>query len=99
MSALIKNILFALVLGLILWVGYEAFFSTDEGALLEGAVQPSSQASIDTQTFLIRLQQLNEVELKDDIFEDVRFRSLRDLRKDILDEPSGRPNPFAPIGQ
>lgn len=97
MSSLVKNIFFALALALILWIGYKVFFAGDADSLtpLEAAVV--SQASRDTQEFLKTLQQLQQIRLNGEIFEDARFQSFVDHRQAIVPEPVGRTNPFAPI--
>ncbi len=99
MSSLLKNTLFALALALILWLGYTVFFSKDDPSLTAGNALVSSQAARDTQEFLTRLQQLRNIQLDRTIFSDDRFRSFVDHRQDIVDEPVGRANPFAPIGR
>lgn len=99
MGSLIKNILFAVVIAAVLWVSYQIFFVNDEAAITADTVQVQTQAAIETQAFLIRLQQLQNIELDNGLFSDARFRSLADHRQSMVDEPAGRPNPFAPIGQ
>ncbi len=99
MSSLLKNMLFALALAVILWLGYSIFFSEDEAALTAANGAVSSAAARDTQEFLTRLQQLRDIKFDRTIFSDARFQSFVDHRQPIVDEPVGRPNPFAPIGQ
>lgn len=99
MSSLLKNILLALGLALILWLGYRIFFATDDAALTENNSLIASEAARDTQEFLTRLQQLRNIKLDATIFADDRFRSFVDHRQEIVDEPVGRTNPFAPIGR
>lgn len=99
MSSLLKNILFALALAVILWLGYRIFFAADDvsrTALNAGVV---TQASLDTQAFLRTLQQLRDIEFNEQIFSDPRFQSFIDYRQAIIPEPVGRLNPFAPIGR
>ena len=97
MSTLLKNLLFALGLALILWLGYVVFIREDDGDIVESV--ELSQAQRDTQDFLVKLQQLRELNFGDRIFKDPRFQSLVDFRQDIEPEPVGRDNPFLPIGQ
>lgn len=97
MSALLKNILFALVLAVILWLGYRLFFAGDESAAPLSATV-LSQASRDTQEFLRTIQELREIKIDGEIFKDPRFQSFVDHRQPIVEEPVGRSNPFAPIG-
>ncbi len=97
MSSLLKNILFALALAVILWLGYKVFFAEDETAPLNA--EAVTEASRDTQEFLGLLQQLRVLRLDEQMFNDARFQSLVDHRQAIIPEPVGRKNPFLPIGQ
>lgn len=99
MSPLIKNLLIATIAAVALWFGYQTFIASDDALLVADNAAATSAAARDAQEFLIRLQQLNAIEFDRSIFDDPRFRSLVDLRQVVLDEPVGRTNPFAPIGQ
>jgi hypothetical protein len=99
MSSLLKNILFALALAVILWLGYKIFFVADDEASSALDAEVITEASQNTQAFLHTLQQLREIKLNGQLFDDARFQTLVDYRQAIVDEPVGRPNPFAPIGQ
>ncbi len=97
MSGLIKNILFAVVFAVILWIGYKVFFSGDDAVLSTQDVLVISQATRDTQDFLTKLQQLRGIQLDESIFTDARLQSFIDHRQPIVPEPVGRANPFAPL--
>lgn len=101
MSSLLnlKNSIFVLVLALVLWIGYALFFAADDASLSALDVKVITEASRDTQEFLSTLQQLRNIEFKQQIFNDPRFQSFVDHRRPIIAEPVGRTNPFAPIGQ
>ncbi len=99
MSSLLKNILFALALAVILWIGYKLFIAPNDASLTPLDATVASQASRDTQEFLQTLQQLRDITLDGTVFDDARFQSLVDFRQTITPEPVGRPNPFAPIGK
>jgi hypothetical protein len=99
MSPLLKNIFFALGLAVILWISYKVFFAPDDASLTPLNAAVFTEASRDTQEFLRTLQQLRDIKLNGQIFDDVRFQSFTDYRQAIVPEPFGRPNPFAPIGQ
>jgi len=45
------------------------------------------------------LLQLQAVSLSGTIFSDPAFISLQDFGREIVPEPVGRPNPFAPLGR
>ena len=98
MSGLIKNVLLALGLAIVLWLGYTLFLKEDESAPLTAQNNfVTSQAARDTQDFLLKLQQLRNIEFRQALFTDPRFQSLIDHRQDLINEPVGRDNPFAPI--
>lgn len=99
MTSLLKNILFALALAVILWLGYTLFFAENDTSRTALNAEVASQAARDTQEFLQTLQQLRDIELNQHIFTDARFQSLVDHRQAVVPEPVGRSNPFAPIGQ
>lgn len=97
MSPLFRNIVFALVLAAVAWLGYRFFFGADEAALEAESIDALSEGSRETQAFLRTLQQLKNISLDGTLFEDGRFRSLIDHRQEIVEEPAGRENPFAPV--
>lgn len=99
MSPLLKNLLIALAGAIVLWVGYTFFFANNDALLTAENAAVASQASRDTQEFLRHLQQLRNLELGAEFFSDPRFQSLVDYRQPVTEEPVGRANPFAPVGQ
>ncbi len=58
----------------------------------------SGAESADERAILDTLLQLRSIELAGTIFNDPVFQSLRDTRTEIVPEPIGRRNPFAPFG-
>jgi hypothetical protein len=98
MSNLVKNLLFAFGLAVILWLGYILFLKEDDDSLLSSNAQIANQAALETQEFLIRLQALRSIDIDGSLFNDQRFTSLVDFRLELADEPTGRVNPFAPVG-
>jgi hypothetical protein len=96
MSNLLKNLLIALVLAVVLFLGYNLFLAEDDETSLSSATG-ESQAARETQAFLVRLQSLRAVDINTNVFTDSTFRSLTDFRQEIVDEPTGRANPFAPV--
>ena len=94
MSSIIKNILFFVTFAVIVWFGYIIFFK-DSGTGIDAQV--TSQAVLEQQNFLIELKQLRDLQLKSDLFSDPEFISLTDQRVDVVDEPAGRADPFAPV--
>ncbi len=97
MSPLIKNIVLAVGLALVLWLGYILFIKDDSQVVTE---DPSLTAAIrDGQEFLARVQELDQMELNGTILRDTRFESLTDFTLEPESEDVGRDNPFAPIGR
>lgn len=65
---------------------------------------PSSDLLVDIPTdtategsFLSALNQLQVIRLDTTIFDNAVFESLTDISTRLSEQPSGRPNPFAPI--
>jgi len=93
MTNLLKNLLFALGFAAILFLGYKVFFSASDDEI----VRAPGQGQLQTQEFLIRLQNIRNIKIDNSLFSDVRFASLVDFRQEIIDVPAGRENPFAPV--
>ena len=98
MSPLLRNLALALVLALIAWLGYVVFLKDDEEVVSTANSGVINEAVRDGQEFLMRLQQMRSIELEGAVLNDPRFKSLIDLRQDLVAEPVGRDNPFLPIG-
>ena len=70
---------------------------------LLGSSQPAPLLSVQDasagadQELVSTLLQLRAVTLSGTIFSDPVFMSLKDFGRDIVPEPVGRPNPFAPL--
>lgn len=87
-------ILFVVVVA-VLFGGYQFFFAeSTEPALL---VTPTGAAGPD-QDLVALLFQLKGIRLDNALFADPLFQSLKDFGKDLVAEPIGRVNPFAPLG-
>jgi hypothetical protein len=98
MSNLLKNLLIALGLAIILFVGYVVFIKGDSndgmGSITESL---SPEAELATQELLATLNEIKSLNVEGRIFSDPLFLSLRDFRTELGTEPNGRSNPFAPI--
>ncbi len=98
MSNLLKNLLIALGLAILLFVGYTLFFKQDESLTgVETTGTFSAEAALETQKLLATTNELKLLNIDGSIFSDPLFASLRDFRVDLGTEPSGRPNPFSPL--
>lgn len=65
-----------------------------EGLVTETFSTPESEADRD---LVATLLQLRAVKLEGSIFSDPLFQSLKDFGSEIVPEPVGRQNPFAPL--
>jgi len=74
---------------------YQIFFAgSNEPAL---TVTQTAAAGPD-QDLVALLFELKGIRLDNALFSDPLFQSLKDFGKDLVSEPIGRPNPFAPLG-
>ncbi len=98
MTNLFKNLLIALGLAILLFVGYIVFVKDDAGGdyLNDQGNSTSVEAELETQQLLATLNELRALNVNGEIFTDPLFLSLKDFRNDLGDEPAGRPNPFLP---
>ncbi len=97
MMDLIRNYQTALIFVLVvagLYGGYVLFLApTGEQAL---TVTTAAAAGPD-QDLVALLFELKGIRLDNAIFADPLFQSLKDFGKDLVSEPVGRRNPFAPL--
>ncbi|MCD5382468.1 MAG: hypothetical protein LR017_04155 [Candidatus Pacebacteria bacterium] len=96
MTTLLKNLIFALGLAIILWLGYTLFVQEDEAVLDSQNGMVRDDVERETQEFLNRLQHIKTLDISNTLFTDSRFNALTDNRQEVIDEPTGRQNPFAP---
>ena len=68
-----------------------------EEALVQGETVAVGVASPEERAILDTLLQLHEIQLSGNIFTNPAFTALRDFRTEIVAEPIGRRNPFAPL--
>lgn len=101
MSNLLKNLLIALGLAIILFVGYVVFVRDrgDDDFLLRSEGVTSEKAELETQELLTMLNELKSFDVEGDIFAEPLFLSLKDFRHALGEQPTGRSNPFAPVTQ
>lgn len=101
MMNFLKRFQNVIVVGLVLvaaFVAYSIFFTPDTSTPLSSA-SPAGTASPVEQELLSLLLELRSIELDTALFDDMRFRSLRDFSQELVPEPVGRENPFAPLTQ
>ena len=94
MTSIIKNIIVIGGLLALAGIGYYLFVIQGSATLNTGNSSGISQAEIETQSFLRRLEELQTINLSTAIFQDARFRSLTDFSTTIDRVQAGRNNPF-----
>ncbi len=67
------------------------------GLVTELSGQLNSEADVLAAKLVRQVKIVNAIKISGDIFLTPAFRSLDDRTRIIPDEPSGRPNPFAPF--
>lgn len=94
-----KQIIIAIVIIVIAFIGFKMFFSnTDSNDTTLVADKATSAEFIDGQIILDLLNELNAVTLDNSIFSNKLFVSLVNFERPIAEQIPGRPNPFLPIG-
>ena len=91
-----KNIFLIGVIVVLAFIGFTVFTREDDDAALTSTTQEAS-ALIAGRELLAILIELKAIDLDDSIFEDPVFRSLEDFSQELIPQPTGRRNPFAPI--
>jgi hypothetical protein len=103
MTPKLKKIILIILIAIILFVVYAVFIKKDptntaDGNLItRGGVLSEDARALGNQISqaLLRLEQ---IKLDRNIFTNNIYITLVDRSEPIIDEPIGRPNPFAPIG-
>jgi hypothetical protein len=80
------------------WYGMSEKNSGD-GLLTSESVGGGSVQSVAERELLDTLLELRAIKLDGQIFVNPAFGALRDFTTDIVSEPIGRRNPFAPLGE
>lgn len=88
-------ILGGLLVGVIAW--YTLAGQKETPGLLQETSVEAGTVSAEERAILDTLFQLRAIELSGTIFTNPAFNALRDFRTEIVAEPIGRRNPFAPL--
>jgi hypothetical protein len=101
-----KNIIIVISIIVIAGIGYGIFVysnKTPSNVTARQVVGTSGTASVGNSAvgreFVSQLLAIQNIKFNFDIFKDPVFLGLSDFSKPIQDQPIGRPNPFAPIGE
>lgn len=95
-----KNLRTVIIVGVVIviaFIAYSYFFTAKPASVLTTS-EVSGTPPVD-QDLISLLAQLKAITLDDSIFNDPTFMSLQDFSQNLTPEPSGRINPFAPLGQ
>jgi len=96
MSILTNKIVLLVVAGIVIaGVVWYSFMRAPSTSLLQTQDVGTNPVDGDVVTILL---QLRSVSLSGTIFSDPAFMSLQDFGSEIMPEPVGRANPFAPLG-
>jgi hypothetical protein len=91
-----QNVITVVVVLIVGFIAYTMFFTDkEEGVLIEETVSENSAAD---QDLIALLSELKSIELDEAVFSDPTFMSLQDFSQELVPEPVGRVNPFAPLG-
>ena len=84
----------ALVVAIMVWYGLSSSADTSSSLLSTQSVEDSGP----DKDLVATLLALRAVKLDAALFTEPAFTSLKDFSTQIVPEPIGRPNPFAPLG-
>jgi hypothetical protein len=98
MSQLTKQIIIAVIIIIVAFVGFKMFFPGSGSGEASLVTEQSTATFAEGQTILNLLNKLNEVTIDDSVFSNPIFVSLVSFEIPIQDQVVGRPNPFLPIG-
>lgn len=77
----------------VLYGGYVVFFAESTAPVLEVTTNSTSP----DQDLIALLFELKNIRLDAGLFGDPHFKALKDFGRDLVSEPVGRNNPFAPL--
>jgi hypothetical protein len=78
---------------LVLYLGYVFFFAPSD----EPVVEITEAAATPDSDLVALLFELKRIRLDSTLFEDPLFIALKDFGQELVGEPIGRTNPFAPL--
>lgn len=98
MSPFLKNSLIIFGLAGVAFAGYYMFVLQSDAVIkVDNNTRVSNQAAAETQEFLRRLNELENIAISTELFDDPRFQALVDYSTPIVPTPVGRSNPFEPV--
>lgn len=98
-----KKILIVIILLILIFVGYGFYISNNKSSSASVSKQPISASSVQSslegpgKEFVTQLLAIQNINFKLDLFKDPVYIGLQDFSREIIPQPIGRPNPFAPF--
>ena len=93
---LLKKIGIPALLLIVIVAGYFLFIADSTTLSLSAPPPPNPEISRIERQILTLLSELQDIELRSEIFESQAYESLVDFSVEIVPEPVGRENPFLP---
>lgn len=78
------------------FIAYSVFFKGSDAPPLSQEDVSAAKSAVD-QELIALLLTLKTITLDTALFDDPAFKSLKDFSQELVPEPVGRPNPFAPL--
>ena len=97
MFALIKQYKWLLIGGVILAVVFVWWGMPSSNTQSQTSITTTDDTSVVDPTLVQTFLTVSSIDLSGTIFTEAAFTSLQDFSTPIVDEPVGRPNPFAPL--
>ncbi|MEN9649810.1 MAG: hypothetical protein RL094_777 [Candidatus Parcubacteria bacterium] len=103
-----KYLILIVILVVIAFLAYTKFMPASSATSSNALVRTSQTASTGGNTsasegpgreFVNQLLAIQNIRFNVDIFSDPAYLSLVDFSRELIPQPAGRPNPFAPLGQ
>lgn len=92
-----KTLLIILAITIVVFIGYSLFFEAGNDGSVLTSKNTSFRGGGDNELLLL-LVNLRSITLDESLFNDKAFKSLVDFGQQLVPEPTGRQNPFAPVG-
>lgn len=92
-----KTLIIVAVVVVVGFILYTVFFTGGSGSALLTS-QSSATSVTGDEELPVLLVNLKSITLDGALFNDPAFRSLVDFGQELVPEPTGRLNPFAPVG-
>ncbi len=97
MNGIIKNALILTGLALIVGLGYYLYTQNILFSASNDTDGLPGVSAVQSEQSLRRLKELEDITIKNNIFSDARFTSLRSFSAEIVQLPTGKSNPFQSV--